>query len=338
MIELWFYSGRLGNCMFMHAFTKIISDILQVKASLPKGTEIQGFPAIAEESKSAEKHDDKYEWGEDFVINNKSLVRENDNMEWLIEKNFRGGSMEGYEDMLKIKDIISLPDIDKKWSVLLGNFELGENYFPYRNKLKKWFKYPKIDLTKFDFFKLHPETEKGGYFLGHNYEGISKNDLVISLRLEDYTNSINLDRFLGFDYFKIILEQTEFDKLYIITNPGSIGHNDQYKFLKEFLPYDPIIVRVYEPVMSMAFGSQFNNIAISQSTYSWWLAFLSDADNIYYPIPKVGPFALDDVNHRGCDLRIASSTFKYVDYKTRKILPKEYYKFINYKNTSWTTS
>jgi len=335
MVELWFYSGRLGNCMFMHAFTKIISDTLQIKANLPKGTEIQGFPLIRQESISVKQHDHKYTCGEDFVENPKTLRQENDNMEWYIEKNFQGKKMEGYEDFIKISDIISKPDIDKKWLVLLGNFELGENYTPYRNKLKKWFKYPELDLSKFEFFKLHPLLDKGDYFIGYDYKGITSNDLVISLRLEDYTTKNNFDRFLGYDYFKIILNNIRYDKLYIITNPGSIGHNDQYKYLKEFLPHDPIIVRVYEPVQSMAFGSQFNNIAISQSTYSWWLAFLSNAENIYYPIAKEGPFALNDDNHRGCDLRVMSKDFKYVDYKQRRILPKNYYKLIDYKNSSW---
>lgn len=336
MVELWFYSGRLGNCMFMHAFTKIISDTLQVKANLPKGTEILGFPLIEEESKSAINHDDKYTWGEGFIENTKTISNDNDNMEWFLEKNFQGKQINGYEDLLKISEIISRPDIDKKWSVLLGNFELGENYTPYRNKLKKWFKYPDIDLSLFEFFKLHPLLDNGDYFVRYEFEQITSKDLVISLRLEDYTISQNLDRFLGFDYFQIILENTEFDNLYIITNPGSIGHNDQYQFLKEFASFDPIIVRVYNPVMSMAFGSQFNNIAISQSTYSWWLAFLSNAENIYYPIPKYGPFALNDKKHRGCDLRVKSKDFKYVDYDKREILPFDYYKFIDYDNSCWT--
>ena len=335
MVELWFYSGRLGNCMFMYAFTKLTSDLLQVKASLPKGTEIQGFPLIMGESISALNHDDLYKWGEGFIENPKTIDNENDNMEWFIEANFKGSEINGYEDLIKIQDVINQPDISSKWLVLLGNFELGENYYPYRNKLKKWFKYPKIDFTQFEFFKLHPKLEQGGYFINHNFSNISDGDLVISLRLEDYTNANNQDRFLGYDYFRIILEQTQFDNLYIITNPGSIGHNDQYQYLKEFLPYDPIIVRVYNPVMSMAFGSTFNNIAISQSTYSWWLAFLSDAKNIYYPIPQIGPFSLEENNHKGCDLRVPTKSFKYVDYKTKTILPKNYYKFVDYKNSTW---
>ena len=85
----------------------------------------------------------------------------------------------------------------------------------------------------------------------------------------------------------------------------------------------------------MAFGSQFNNIAISQSTYSWWTAFLSNAENIYYPIAKEGPFSLTDTKYKGTDLRVAIPEFKYVDYETKTILPTEYFLKIDYINKSW---
>jgi hypothetical protein len=85
----------------------------------------------------------------------------------------------------------------------------------------------------------------------------------------------------------------------------------------------------------MAFGSQFNNIAISQSTYSWWLAFLSNAKNIYYPIPKTGPFAFEKSKYRGVDLRVGSEDFKYVDYEQRLILADDYYNKIDYINKKW---
>lgn len=339
MVELWFYSGRLGNCMFMYAFTKIIANTLQVKANIPKGTEITEFPVIAEESKDVNFHMDKYDWGVDFNQNPKTVDSENDNMAWFIEPNFNGKKIEKYEDSITINKVLNTPDIDKKWIVLLGNFERGENYYPYRNILKKWFKFPEIDLSKVEFWKLHPELGESQYFIHQPYEEIYPEDLVISLRLEDYTCEPNLDRLLDFDYFSIILENTTFRKLYIITNPGSIGHNNQYEYLKKFYKYDPIFVRIYNyPVLSLAFGAQFNNIAISQSTYSWWMAFLSDATNIYYPIPEKGPFSLTDTNFTGVDLRIPSKDFKYVDYKSRTILPSDYYTKIDYINSTWKES
>lgn len=335
MVELWFYSGRIGNCMFAYAFNRCLAHTLKLQCELPKGTEITGFPNIAIDSIDVVEHDKKYRIYKDYPINPRTLINENDNMLWLIEKQFQGSKLESYNDCLTIDKVLKLKDIEKKWIVTLGNFETGEQYLPYRNELKEWFKFPEIDYSKFEFFTLHSDLGKRNYYNHVRFNGISENDLLISLRLEDYTNPENLDRFLGYDYFKIILESRKWDNVYILTNPGSIGHNNQYNYIKEFYDYDPILVRCYEPVMSMGFGSMFNNIAISQSTYSWWLSFLSNAKNIYYPIPKVGPFSFDDIKFKGTDLRISSPDFKYVDYEKKIILPENYYSKIDYTNKKW---
>ena len=163
MVELWFYSGRLGNCMFMYAFTRILADALGVKASIPRGMDPPQFPQIFEDAKGTVVHTEKYNVGHD-LINPRTVMSDNDNMVWFVEKNFTGGKAEGYKDQITINKILSTPDIYKKWLVILGNFELGENYYPYRNKLKQWFKFPEIDMSKIEFFKLHPELGNTNWF------------------------------------------------------------------------------------------------------------------------------------------------------------------------------
>lgn len=335
MVELWFYSGRIGNCMFAYALNRCVADSLELQCELPKGTEITGFPLIMEESVEAQEHDHKYKIYKDWKSNPKTVNNENDNMSWFIEKQFQGGRIDSFNDSITIDKILSTPDIKNKWIVTLGNFETGSQFVPYRDKLKTWFRYPEINLNKFEFFKIHPDLGSPNYFIHYKCPEITKEDLLISLRLEDYATPQNLDRLLTFDYFKIILESKQWNNVYILTNPGSVGHNSQYDYLKEFFPYDPIVIRCYEPVMSMAFGSQFNNIAISQSTYSWWLSFLSNAENIYYPIPKEGPFSFNDERYKGTDLRVPTSDFKYVDYELGTILPHDYYNKIDYINKKW---
>lgn len=335
MVELWFYSGRIGNCMFAYAFNKCIAEKLKLKCQFPKGTEITKFPLIEQETKDVVHHDDKYISNCDYIENPRVIVSDNDNMAWFLEKQFRQSKVNSYNDIITIDKILGTPDVEKKWIVTVGNFEIGYQYLPYREKLKQWFSFPEIDTTKFEFFRIHPELGNTNFYIHSACPEITKDDLMISLRLEDYTISQHLDRLLDYDYFKIILESKKWNNVFILTNPGSIGHNNQYEYIKEFLPYDPILVRCYEPVMSMAFGSQFNNIAISQSTYSWWLAFLSNADNIYYPIPITGPFALDDPKYRGNDLRVPTPEFKYVDYKSRTILPYDQYIKMDVINKKW---
>lgn len=335
MVELWFYSGRIGNCMFAYAFNRCLAHTLKLQCELPKGTEVLGFPNIVNDSIGVLEHDKKYRIYKDHPKNPKTLVNENDNILWLIEKQFQGGVLNSYDDCITINKVLKIPDVEKKWIVTLGNFEIGEQYLPYRSKLKEWYKFPEIDYSKFEFFRIHSDLGKPNYYNHTIFEGITEEDLLISLRLEDYTNPQNLDRYLGYDFFKIVLESRRWNNIYILTNPDSIGHNNQYEYIKDFYGYDPILVRCYEPVMSMKFGASFNNIAISQSTYSWWLGFLSNAENIYYPIPKVGPFAFNDLNFKGTDLRIASPDFKYVDYEKKIILPDDYHTKIDYINKKW---
>lgn len=335
MVELWFYSGRIGNCMFAYAFNRCVAETLQLQCQLPKGTEITGFPLIAEDTINVDSHEKKYTINCDFKENPRTIHGDNDNMQWSIEKQFNGGSIKSFEDNITIDKVLQIPNIESKWIVTLGNFEIGDQYVPYRDKLKEWFKFPDLSSAKFEYFKIHPDLGDPNYFIHVDCPEITKNDLLISLRLEDYVSTQNKDRLLSFDYFKIILESKKWNNVYILTNPGSIGHNAHYEYIKEFFPYDPIVVRCYEPVVSMAFGAQFNNIAISQSTYSWWLAFLSNADNIYYPIPKEGPFSFTDSRYRGTDLRVSTPDFKYVDYETRKILDDDFYLKIDYINKKW---
>ena len=45
---------------------------------------------------------------------------------------------------------------------------------------------------------------------------------------------------------------------------------------------------IQNPVQSMAHMSAYNNIVISQSSFSWWASFLSESENICFPRPSSG--------------------------------------------------
>jgi hypothetical protein len=225
--------------MFAYAFNRCLAYSLKTRCSVPKGTEIAAFPNIAADAKEIGHHEHKHQIYLDYPENPRTVENENDNMSWHIEKQFQGGKIESFGDNLTIQKILSIPNVDKKWLVTLGNFETGNQYLPYRGQLKEWFRFPSIDHSKFEFFKLAPNRED--YFISSERPEIDKDDLVISFRLEDYTTSNNKDRLLDFDYFKIILESKKFNKLVIITNPGCINHQEfYYKFFDEFREYDPI--------------------------------------------------------------------------------------------------
>jgi hypothetical protein len=78
----------------------------------------------------------------------------------------------------------------------------------------------------------------------------------------------------------------------------------------------------------MAFVTRFDRIAISESTYSWWAAYLSNASEVYYPISKRGLWGVNtrwncaksmwrkvnSINARDRDLylRVDHERYKYV--------------------------
>ena len=222
MVELWFYSGRIGNCMFAYTFNRCIADTLELKCSLPKGTEITGFPNIKHDSTGIDHHEGKYTIYNRYPENPRVKISDNDNMVWLMENQFRGGQIENYEQCLKISNVVTMPDIRSKYIVTLGNFETAEQYLPYRQKIKDWFKFPEIDWNKFEFFKLHTDLGNINYFTGVTFPGITDDDLLISLRLEDYTTEKNFDRLLLYDFFEIILKSRKWNHVYILTNPGYV--------------------------------------------------------------------------------------------------------------------
>lgn len=339
MIELSFFSGRLGNCMFQYSFGRCLAHELELEYYVPKGTEITGFPIINNQSLHLNKdsHLQKY-YTNNKQINLKTIEKENDNIIWFVEPQFNGRKSNSYKDNITLDHILSTPQIKKKYIILCGNFEIGHQYLKYRDLIKQWFYFPSIDLTKIEFFTIHPNLGQNNNFYVRTEPdiiSIDDNDLLISLRLEDYTHNNNKDRLLTYDYFKLILNYKKWKNIYIITNPSSIGHNAEYEYIKEFYLHNPIMIRCYDPVMSMAFSSRFKNIAISQSTYSWWTAFLSDATKVFFPITINGPFSLSDNNYFCTDLRVSSKEFIYVDYQSKTILPNNFYQQIDYINKKW---
>jgi len=153
--------------------------------------------------------------------------------------------------------------------LLDGYFQRYEYYKAYTNDIKFWLRFDE---------KITPKNS---------------NDIVIHIRLN------NQLAILPFKYYEDALNLTEFNKLYICTN------EPQHPFIKKFDKFNPIIKTIislnelfsqdktYEEIIRLTiddfkFIASFNKIITSQSTFSWWAAFLSEAHEIYAPIPDKG--------------------------------------------------
>ncbi len=131
---------------------------------------------------------------------------------------------------------------------------------------------PYKDLIKNSWLKLNEPIEL------HD----NKDDVVVHVRLRDGMFE------LPFEYYKKSLSLIKYNKLFICTD------NPDHEFIKNFDPYNPIIIRhkdIFDPNATLGdfrFIMSFNKIICSQSTFCWWAAFLSNATEIYAPRPNKG--------------------------------------------------
>jgi len=125
------------------------------------------------------------------------------------------------------------------------NYVFYENY---KDKIMKWY--------EFDRMEAQPDDR-----------------LVIHIRLGDYLTIKDNQMFVPLDVFQ---------KLIDIDNPSSVyivSEEPKHPILKRF---DAICVG--EDVMhDFAFIASAKRLCISNSTFSWWAAWLGIADKIYYP-------------------------------------------------------
>ena len=108
------------------------------------------------------------------------------------------------------------------------------------------------------------------------------NTLGIHVRLGDIrekTSNYKNQRPCPIDYYKNIIKNG-YDTLYCLTDSPE---DSTIKHLQESYP-EMQLIHQESPVQDMAFLSRCDTIVMSQSTFSWWAAFLSKAKTIHFPI------------------------------------------------------
>lgn len=284
------YGGRMGDSLLKYAFAKILSD--ELDQYLPPHP-IVGFPITYTEVNPTKKNSDQDEWME---IGGRKIS----NQLWNIE------------------------DIERQ-TLAKRNIHLRSNCMNYRNfrnysdKIRNdWYciKQP-YDKNKLNFDGKF--CVRKNVFTPIVVNNIARDDLVIHVRLGDLINSPDKSgrdaaKLLFFDYFDIILSNIKFGRVFITSD--SIEH----ELLRPFDQYSPIYVFEPDHIKTLNLIRCFNRIAVSHSTYSWWAAYLSNAEEIYYPIVKQGAWMVTN-RDSDCDIRVFDEDrYIYVSHKQSKIM------------------
>lgn len=195
----------------------------------------------------------------------------------------------------KTENILAMHDIDIKGIVSNSsprNIRL-EGYFQRYKYFEKY-----SEIIRNDWLKIDPELT-----CKQNPE-----DIVVHIRSKPY--------YLPFEYYKKALDSTSYGRLFIcIDEPNS-------PFLENFKPYNPIVksgrslCQLMDSDVSwddiskinfddFVFISSFNKIICSHSTFCWWAAFLSNAQEIYAPYDSDENFQVYG--------KVNETRYKYID-------------------------
>jgi hypothetical protein len=186
------------------------------------------------------------------------------------------GDFDGYH--LDLAQLVSHQDERK--IMMAGYFQSYELLQPYKARIRSWFEIAPCNL-------------------GH---AIGADDIVIHIRLGDL---VVLGWAISLSFYTKLLDTLNFRRLYIC----GFGLSDEVRGV--FARYDPIYVHG-EPVEDFRFMKGFNRMIQSNSGFSWWAGFLSQADEVYAPVMAPNTTTYDPKSEM-TDLRVVDEErFHYV--------------------------
>lgn len=183
--------------------------------------------------------------------------------------------------------------------LLTGYFQRYEYYRPHAARIREW-------------LRTEDKVEAD----------IGKNDVVLSIRRgRDYIPQYGLP----LSYYENALSLLKYEAVHICTNePGD--------------PFIRYLTRKYGALVrpgsfqggrlrpdylagaldNLIFIGKFNKIVISNSSFAWWAAYLSRAEEIIYPRPASGMWAPNDPISRNMDLEVDEERYTYLSCERYK--------------------
>ena len=144
-----------------------------------------------------------------------------------------------------------LTDHSPRKIVLNGYFQRYEYYQPFKDVIRKRWLVP----------GFLPVSQR------------SAREIVLNIRRGDY---IQMGWATPFEFFREVLESAKCERVFIVTD------EPRDPFFRRFGHYQPVVFH-QGPLEDFSMLLSFKKMAISQSTFSWWAAFLSEAEEVVVP-------------------------------------------------------
>jgi len=163
--------------------------------------------------------------------------------------------------------------------VLEGYFQRIELYHPHRARIRRWLRLRPVTLP----VELGPR------------------DVVVHARRS--LDVRMLDRLLSVDYYRDAVERLRPARVFVC------GTGIDAALRRALQPFGPTYLPELDAVRSLALLAAASRIVMANSTFSWWGAYLSEAERVVFPLPERGLWSADRPE---VDLRVPEERFEYV--------------------------
>ena len=178
--------------------------------------------------------------------------------------------IDGFINTYDVKNGIHIPEQIRISSI----YEDFENLFQNINRIEKGF----IVDNMIHKYSLLKEIDVKRYLLmdDDSFKKPESDELVIHIRIGDYKY---LNSVIGNSYYLnvIEMEKNNVNKVTILTDSPNDSQLDEFRSIG-------CEIRCNSEIEDFAYIKNANKICISNSTFSWTAAYISDASIIYWPI------------------------------------------------------